>query len=45
VGISISHFISVAGDDGIIDVTLLVVRVTPFELVAKPLVPFLKPLL
>jgi len=45
VGVSISHFISVVGDDGIIDVTLLVLRVTPFELAAKPLVPFRKPLL
>jgi hypothetical protein len=45
VGISISHFISVFGDDGIMDVTLLVLRVTPFELAAKPLVPLRKPLL
>jgi len=43
--VSISHFISVVGDDGIIDVILLVLRVTPFELAAKPLVPFRKPLL
>jgi hypothetical protein len=44
-GVSISLFLSVAGDDGNMDVIPLVLRVTPFELAAKPLVPFRKPLL
>lgn len=44
-GVSISHFLSLVGDDGNMDVIPLVLRVTPFELAANPLVPFRKPLL